>query len=135
MNAVLGVELTRKLEGLRADLCLHREAADSLLREIERVLGNGISCPLPIHPSSMPIPPEDAAKAPGDKKVAIITQVLKLLHRGPYKTAELLTVLAEKGLQVKGKRPIQTLYGILHKDMKSSNPRVKRSKGGFWHIA
>jgi hypothetical protein len=47
-------------------------------------------------------------------------------------TRELLIYLEEFKCPVKGKRPIQTLYGILYKESKSKHPRVRRNEKGNW---
>jgi hypothetical protein len=145
MNAVLGTEMTTRLKGLRSDLCQHRDIADSLVKEIDKVLTNGTSRNPTLHskPASLLKAASQKAKPislaapnlkPRRSRTGIIQNVLKLLVRGRYSTPELLKELEAEGQAVKGKRPIQTLYGILHKDMKSSNPRVTRTKDGHWQI-
>lgn len=141
MSTILGTELTGRLEGLRAELCTHRNAADSLISGIDKVLRRVRKNPaLHTRPSLI----ESAAKRPGQSnmamdapkpkrlRTAIMEHALKRLSEGPYRTPDLLKLLKDDGCEVKGKRPIQTLYGVLHKDMKSANPRVTRSKDGLW---
>jgi hypothetical protein len=50
-------------------------------------------------------------------------------------TREILRALETIKCPVKGKRPIQTLYGILYKDSKSKHPRVRRNSKGNWELA
>ena len=139
MAAELGTDIISRLEGMRADLCRRRDSDNSLIREIDKVLATGPR-PLPItRPKSetrarirLPKPTEHQGRK---SREGIIQFALKRLAEEPYRTPELLKVLAEDGHPVKGKRPIQTLYGILHKDLKSGNPRVERTKAGFWRIS
>ncbi len=133
MDTVLGSEMTTKLAAIRYELNLKCGKVESLIAEIDKVLGNGSEETQT--PTSIPGSPFQAAVEPGrthSKRDSIIQQALRQLQRGPYGTRDLLNALAQEGYPIKGKRPIQTLYGILHKDMKSAKPRVKRSKDGLW---
>lgn len=133
MNAVLGSELTTKLEEIRSELSRHRDTAASLVSEIDKVIGNG-SEETQTPSTNLSHSKEDVpSRIP--KGRSIIQQVLEILNDGRhlYTTPALLKELAARGHAVRGKRPIQTLYGVLHKDMKSPAPRVVRSDDGYWH--
>lgn len=58
--------------------------------------------------------------------------VAVLMAWGPRKTPDIMHYMAVGGMEVKGKRPIQTLYGVLRRNALSAHPRVKRNNKGLW---
>lgn len=138
MATVLGSELVTRIKGLRVDLCKVRDDAGFLVTGIDKLLESGKRTANPILQDSASrmrrLTIQKAAKSEG-KTSGIVQEVLALLESdGPASTPSILTKLAERGHNVKGKRPIQTLYGVLHKDSKSATPRIRR-KGKLWATA
>lgn len=122
-------EVKGKAISLRDDLIQEQNRIGSFIGEIDRFFGSDIDLTGSLQKEQNPFIPINMKMT----KIAIIQTVIEILNvRGPAKTPELLKILSETGHTVQGKRPIQTLYGVLHKDMKSANPRVRRSEDGFW---
>jgi hypothetical protein len=114
----------------KAVLINERDRLDKLIGAVEEYVDMPDTSQVgQTHPN--PKPAREKAKG-----TAVIQSVIEVLEtRGPLETPKILEALTATGITVNGKRPIQTLYGILYKDAKSKTPRVKRSDNGHWQLS
>ena len=128
--------IRQTVEDSIAHLTNERDKLDDVIGGLEKFLSsNGdsqaVQHHLEIKEISLPIAPPEQTKDKAPKGIAPLAQHL-LTVLGPMKTPQLLDEMKKRGHPVKGKRPIQTLYGVLSKDAKSAKPRVIRDAKGRW---
>jgi hypothetical protein len=122
-------EITRsEVMSFKASLLAERNRLDKLISAVEEY----VDAPEPYQggdPHPNPVP---ARKVKGTAVIHSVIDILK--SRGPLETPQILEALTVSGTKVRGKRPIQTLYGILYKDARSKTKRVMRSQDGKWKL-
>lgn len=70
---------------------------------------------------------------PATKRKTIIGAAVSILKTwGPQRTPGIIVLLEGNGIKIKGKRPIQTLYGVMRRNAISVHPLVRRNKKGYW---
>jgi hypothetical protein len=140
-STVLAPDLKRALQSTKCQLLDARDRTDALIDAIDKFLHTNGAYPIPdafLAPPSIGPTAGTKSKGNGKEKVrpphlGIAETVVQLLSaKGPMRTPDILKALVEVGSPAGGKRPIQTLYGILHKDAKSQKPRFKRTSRGLW---
>ena len=136
MNTVLAPEAISRIQTIKKDLLKKSGEIDAALSHIDQILGNGDTAS---STSNKPVqhrrPKRQTKKAavPREKRSGIMQATVELLAKGPLSTPDILKQLTESGHVVNGKRAIQTITGILHKDAKNAAPRVVR-KDKLWHL-
>ena len=133
MNEI--TDLAKSLAAIRGELSVRVSKMTDLIRSIEYFIEDPNKLEAPYVVAALPV--KDQAKkdeAPSSEN-STVENVRRILLKADVRglpTRELLIFLEELKCPVKGKRPIQTLYGILYKDSKSKHPRVRRNDMGNW---
>lgn len=131
------LELT--LETVKRELLIRGEHTNRLIEAIDGFIkadGLNVTLLAAIAPKAeydnpcLPQTPSPLALVPNQSIIESAVTILQTL--GPQRTPDLLALMQKHGRPVNGKRPIQTLTGVLSKDKKSVHPRVRRTATGFW---
>jgi len=140
-------DLAKSLAAIRVELSARVSKMSDLIRSIEYFIDDPEKLEAPSAVTSWPDgkvytipgkPKEKKQSSPGPAKSTVENARDLILTVGGtlgMPTREILKELAAIKRPVKGKRPIQTLYGILYKDSKSKHPRVRRNEKGYWEAA
>ena len=132
-------DLAQSLVSIRDELSCRVRKMTDLIRSIEYFIDDPVKLEAPYMVAALPGKTQgEKPAAPGHDKSTVENARDLILAGGGNRglpTREILKALATIKRPVKGKRPIQTLYGILYKDSKSKHPRVKRNEKGNWEAA
>lgn len=131
-------DLASSLTAIRGELSVRIQKMMDLIRAIEYFIDDPRKLEAPY--MITPLPGKTQEKNPGTpgpenstvENARILIATFSGRDGAGLKTAEILQLMEKSKCSVKGKRPIQTLYGILYKDSKSKHPRVRRTKDGYW---